>query len=148
MAKNALDYSREVEQGDETKLKATVTQDSRNTGVWPAAGAARVTEHADQDGVGSPVLYTVPAGKTLFLANVAMSTRLSAANNVGAILYVRDAGDVTVYFLRYHHYATAGQLATAQAFSPALEIAAGYDIVLTVGNANLRAWAFIAGWLE
>lgn len=117
-------------------------------GVWPARNSQRAITGGYQAGVGVTIIYTVPVGKLLFIASAYASSRNSAAAVAAGFSFVRNAADVYAYPLLYHYYTVAGQLSDSASFLPALEVPAGYDVVVQVTAAGIDARCNIFGWLE
>ena len=117
-------------------------------GVWPARNSTRVYESAFQEGVGTTIVYTVGAGKILFLASMFMCSRLTS-NTLQAIKgIVRDAGDTETARLINQNFAFAGHQTSGMAYSPAVEALAGYDVCVICEHADATGRLIIAGWLE
>jgi len=117
-------------------------------GIWPARDSVRVSPQGSVFAVGVTIIYTVPAGKLLFISGVNLGTGLSADANVRAFVAVRNAADVFQYGLIYHRFVKAGQLNSFPFFSPALEASAGWDAYLNSDSANLSSTCYMFGWLE
>ena len=117
-------------------------------GVWPAIGAERVNEHGTQLEGGTAVVYTVPGDKKFFLSSAILASRQNADADARVNALVRDAGDVTKFYLGAHVFTKAGQLSTSYNFFPALEIPAGYDVCVYCQLATQYGWYDIFGWLE
>ena len=117
-------------------------------GIWPAIGAVRVHASNMQTDAGTTIVYTVPAGKKLFIPNAEFSSRLAAGGANYSRGFVRDAADVQKYYICYQHFFMEGQLDTSFHFVPALEAAAGYDVCVFVNGAGLLSRLTIHGWLE
>jgi len=93
------------------------------------------------------IVYTVPAGKVLYLISVELGYRGIAAGR--SIIRVRDATDVTVVDMLYD-YLQDGSKGDAKTryFYPPLEIPAAYDIVIISTVAGLLIQGSIFGWVE
>jgi len=115
-------------------------------GVRPAHRGTQIA--ADNQGMaGFIIVYTVSAGKTLYLTDWSWAIEATGVGGTG-VLAVRDAGDVQLYTL------AGGALTVASAISKAcglffpIEIPADYDIFLWSSAATLNVRAFIHGWEE
>lgn len=117
-------------------------------GVWPARNAVRVNKRGSQVSVGTAIVYTVPAGKILFISSSVFTTRMSAVAGAGANMAVRDTDDVTDYYMVDHKYGSIYQQTTSQYYLPALEAAAGYDVTVFNSHAALQTAGIFCGWLE
>ena len=117
-------------------------------GVWPSANAVRVNATAVQAEGGIVTVYTVPADKKLFIASAFLGSRMSADGSAWSSLRLRDSGDNELYWIYVQLMDKAGQMATSQAFFPALEAAAGDYVYLHVPTAPIDARGIIHGWLE
>ncbi|KKL15112.1 hypothetical protein LCGC14_2508880 [marine sediment metagenome] len=117
-------------------------------GVWPAIDSTRVNKQAIQTGSGNSIVYTVPSGKILFISGCGLSTSLSSSAGVVAYCATRDDGDTTVDYLMFHQMEIAGQIATFQRYSPAIELLADWDMFVLTNGANIITRALIFGWLE
>lgn len=93
------------------------------------------------------IVYTVTAGKTLYLSQWVFSVRSNAAGFQGN-LYVRDADDLNPVYIAQIALGSAGHLCNSGNPNPAIEILAGYDVVVDSNNAGLGSWASIHGWEE
>lgn len=118
------------------------------SGVWPARNATRVNEWKVKEGDGLDILYTVAAGKKLFVASAWFATRLSADADARCSMFVRDVADDDAFVIVDHYYDIAGQQVCCPNYIPALEVAAGYDVCLYNNVAGLDSRGGIAGWLE
>lgn len=93
------------------------------------------------------LMYTVPAGKILFLYEALLATGSLVA--AGAGLMVRDDGDVFVRHLcKLQSAAVASFLADHFRCWPPYEIAAGYDVVVASGAAGLAVNGTFLAWVE
>jgi len=117
-------------------------------GVWPAIDAERVHASSFRDGLGSNIIYTPAAGKIYFITGLVMASRLAVAAECYTRVWVRDVADAEVYRICEQPYISAGSLITPMSFFPALEIAAGYDLVSYSSHADLDLRCFTFGWLE
>lgn len=100
-------------------------------GIWPARNSTRVNERAVNEAAGDVIVYTVPAGRKMYLSNLNMSAFLPENKESRARVTVRNEGDVLQYVAAEIRYGAAGQVALPCSFYPALELLAGWDIVLT-----------------
>lgn len=117
-------------------------------GIWPAIDSDRINKAGYRTTAGTTIIYTVPAGKRLFVPNVTMTTRHTAAGTAYPNVIVRNVADVTEIEVIHHYYTVAGQDTTTQSFQPALEAEAGWDVCLRIHTANTVARAYFFGWLE
>jgi len=117
-------------------------------GVWPERDATRVVEDVSQAGIGTAIIYTIAAGKRLFMSGFSHASRLSANGAYWSKLKVRDDNDTDVYTFNIHYFDIAGQMANGLFLSPALEVIEDYDVVLQSNHATLDTFATIFGWLE
>lgn len=102
--------------------------------------------HANGDAV--VVIYTVPAGKTLFLTYMSLGSRESVAADGLAALLVYTGVPAIWNYLIPHKYDLAGQMTSVVALSFPIEIPAGYTVRVLSNHANIDATAVIAGWVE
>lgn len=117
-------------------------------GIWPAVDAERKIIEQYQSGVGTVVMYTVGAGKLLFISTASLTTRCSGAAAHYVWIVIRNAGDVVQVHVITQYYSVADQITTVIHFTPALEVPAGYDITLDVGNGPFVSRAGVYGWEE
>lgn len=117
-------------------------------GIWPARDAVRINAEGWIIVAGTAVVYTVPAGKILFIASAYLTTRFTVEALEGGHSSVRNGADVHQYRLNRHDHFVPGQLVSSQNFSPALEAAADWDVIVTSTHNNLRVAALIFGWIE
>lgn len=117
-------------------------------GVWPDRNAVRVNESALQEGEGLTVIYEVPAEKKLYIGNSGLHARLDRIESAYARMYVRNAEEVTQYFIAYLLFDTMGQSNCHDQFKVALEAEAGWEVIISSGSDNVDANGFIFGWLE
>jgi len=99
-------------------------------------------------GSASTTIYTVPANKLFFLTNVTLQSRESAAAAGEADVAVYNGSSVLQYYIQRQFYDVAGHRDLSQQFIPALELPAGWYVVVTNNHANIDSAAFITGWLE
>jgi hypothetical protein len=96
---------------------------------------------------GTAIVYTVPAGKTLFLCSV-LHSYLGIAISESSV-GVRNAADVLQYLLSNILVATLTlSNVIALPFWPPVEIPALYDITVASPAALAYARACITGWVE
>ena len=117
-------------------------------GIWPDVDAVRVHASDFKSGVGQTIVYTVPAGKKLFIAN-ALQSSLETADAQGlASLSVQNQNNIFQYHISVHYFITADAFNTTFNFAVALEAAAGWDVYVESGHANIATRGTIHGWLE
>jgi len=91
------------------------------------------------------ILHTVTVGKTFYLVTVSAQQIFDSASYSG--MFVRDAADAKQYDLVYMFSALENQFfSTGLHFSPALEIPAGWDIVVESNNSAAKINGFISGY--
>lgn len=117
-------------------------------GVWPARNAERVHATDYQVAVAEKVLYTVPAGKILFISGVSVHGRRSAAGVGRSSFKVRDAADTDVYWIAAMYFSGIGHMNLGYPFTPALEAAAGYDVYAYLYDEDQYIRGIMHGWLE
>lgn len=117
-------------------------------GVWPDIDAVRVIDSAYQAGAGSLIIYTVPAGKILFVTSAFLAARYSGAANAWGAIGVRDALDAHQYWFAMVYIVGANSYNTPLSYFPAVEVPAGYDVYVRSGDALLDANGIINGWIE
>ena len=115
-------------------------------GSRPGHNGTQVLEHGSQTGVGTSVVYTVPAGVTLFLCAIQGGIYAPALDN----FFIQIFNAVPVLFRNLW-----GTAAVAANFSPysvsyfyPIEIPEAYSIRVKVGAAGNRIDATIHGWVE
>lgn len=92
------------------------------------------------------IVYTVTAGKTLFLHSYQLNISCGT-NNIAFNMYIRTDAAVTWHQVSYgKSYASKNNM-TCQSFNPPLEIPAEYQIMIQAG-ADLWAYCCIQGWEE
>lgn len=101
------------------------------SGIWPGRDAVRVHAREINDAAGDVILYTVPAGKKLYLPNLILSSYQPDDKEARARVWVRNDSDVLQYYVAEIRFGTAGQFVVPCHFVPALELLAGWDLVLT-----------------
>ncbi len=104
---------------------------------------AQVTKSANVAN-GAAVLYTVTAGKTLYLVNAFLAHSGAAAS--GARMEVRNGADTTQYSIIDLTHSGACHHASEQVFPVPLVLPAGWDIYFIASPGT--AYAFIHGWEE
>lgn len=117
-------------------------------GVWPEIDSVRITKNSQVVGSGTTIIYTVPAGKILLIGSAFISTYNSGAIAVNGNLSVRNVADVGQFSLSKHHYIAPGQFVTPLLFSPALEVLAGWDVIVSGNHVNMFTFGQFNGWLE
>jgi len=117
-------------------------------GIWPATGATRILKDNSQLGVGTAIVYTVPADTKLYLSGASLSSRQAVQDAATAGLGIRTAGDVHVNWLLYHWYYRIAEQCQSMAYLPAVGIPAGYDVYVNSDHANVAVRGIIRGWLE
>lgn len=100
------------------------------SGIWPARDAVRVHAREPNEAEGTVIVYTVPAEKKMYLSNLILSGYQSEAEDTRATVAVRNVGDVIQYYAAEVRLGAAGQLNVPCHFVPALELDAGWDVVL------------------
>lgn len=93
---------------------------------------------------GTTVLYTVPASTLFYLTDIIGNIRSSAAGE--GRIYVRDTGDVFLYPLLWIGALIGDGKFCCHSFNTALQIPAGYDIILTSNAANCTMYGSITGY--
>jgi hypothetical protein len=96
---------------------------------------------------GIAIVYTVTAGKTLYLCTVSKWVELVAVGI--SSVFLRNVADVFQYNLIYE-LTVAGVLIPHRSvtFWPPLEVPAGYDICVRSSVAGLTVGSFVFGWEE
>lgn len=117
-------------------------------GVWPPRDAVRVSTSLSQVGIGTGVLYTVPADKKLFIGTGILSSRLAVAGSRYARMHVVDHVAAMKYTICSHFYDVAGQMSNNMRFFPALELIAAWSVRIYSDHANIDCEGTIHGWLE
>lgn len=100
-------------------------------GVWPSIDATRARARGENENEGSVVVYTVPAGKKLYLSSVILNAYQPAANKARTQVVVNNAADVLQFYVAEIGFSVVGQISCPLIFVPALELAAGWKVVLT-----------------
>lgn len=117
-------------------------------GVWPDIDAVRVHASNFISGVGETIIYTVPAGKKLFIANALQSSLETADAQALAWLAVRNDDNIFQYYISLHYFIVTGAFNTTFNFKVALEADAGWDVYVASGHANVATRGTFHGWLE
>ncbi len=117
-------------------------------GIWPARNAERVYASEYNAGNATVLLYTVPVGKLLFLANAVLGISNDAAVPAVGYISTRDGADVLSEYIAVPKIFTVGQLFGIFSFIPAIEVPAGYDVIFTSNVVSLTGRFIIRGWLE
>lgn len=117
-------------------------------GIWPARNAARVNGTGTLSGLGNLVVYTVPAGKRLFISSLFMTIKSDVVQAVAFHAMVRDGDDNEQYRLMSSYMAIAGQDVGNMSYLPALELEAGWDVYITLNFDNSWVRIIFSGWLE
>lgn len=117
-------------------------------GVWPARNAVRIAKEATQVGVGSAIVYTVPADKIFFMTSPGLSCYNSAGAGNNSGLGVRNGADVHQYYLIFHYFSAQSQHSGFRRLFPAIEVPATFDVYVMSSNANVTALGSAFGWLE
>ena len=115
-------------------------------GTRPGHNGEQVIENNTANNA-TAIVYTVPAGKTLFLTTAVLAGFGTAAsiNNFGSIYdstpaQWREIGRLPVF--------ANGGTAYAASFNPPLEVPTGYTVRITSGVASCWAYLTIHGWVE
>jgi len=150
--------AQKVIQSDQALLKVTNTPDGETIqpisqgaaiqGIWPAEGSTRVNASDYQSGIGTTIIYTVPAGKKLFLASVLTTVRSIANGYYIGYIGVRDHNDAFQYWVHVSYFIIIGQVTEPQNFRPALEAGPSFDVYAYTNDANITVRGTIHGWLE
>lgn len=110
--------------------------------------AERIYKDNYQNGEGGQTIYTVPAGKKLFITTAWISARNSNTTSGEAYLQLRNASAQKIYMMACIRFDISGQGSMPQLFIPALEGLAGYDVRLDCTNAGIDARAGFTGYLQ
>jgi len=117
-------------------------------GVWPEKNATRINKSDYISGVGSKVIYTVPAGCKLFVSTAGLSSVQTAVETGGGYMEARNAADVHQYYFLNHSYCQIDQMNTFVNFCPAVELEAGWKVLVAGNIPGIIARGLIWGWLE
>ena len=119
---------------------------ARWVGIRPAHEGEQVTRY-DSMVNGTKVIYTVPAGKTLYLCNVAGGLTGAATGN--ACMALQSGGDNYYNLAQYRVQTAVGISAPfAVSFPIPIEVPAGDTIVLFSSAANLKIAGSFFGWIQ
>lgn len=116
-------------------------------GKWDATyqGVARTQIiMANQAIAGTVIIYTVPAGKKLYITTAYAAFSHTAADY--ALLATRNAADVYVYTIIQLSIVVAGNLGISHSFPMPLIVEPLYDVWFSVTNGN--GFGGITGWIE
>ena len=117
----------------------------RWVGIRPAHEGEQVTAY-DTAANQTKILYTVPAGKTLYLCNVAGGLTGAAAGN--ACMALQSGGDNYYILAQYRVQSAAGISAPfGVSFPIPIEVPAGDTIILYSSAANLIIYGSFFGWV-
>jgi len=115
-------------------------------GVRPAHNGTQVLE-TDVVVSGTKILYTVAAGKILYLTHAYLGVGLITAIGIG-YLWIRDSTPTNLYLLGVVRSITDTPSGPSfPCYWPPIEIPATYDIAV-IATANLEIHATIHGWVE
>ena len=118
----------------------------RWVGIRPAHEGEQVTGY-DFAANQTKVIYTVPAGKTLYLCNVAGGLAAVVVGN--ACMILRSGGDNYYILAQYRVQSAAGISAPfGVSFPIPIEVPAGDTIVLFSSAANLKIAGSFFGWVQ
>lgn len=114
--------------------------------VAPPPGLVHVSATDAQYQAGTKTVYVVPPGKTLFLFSVQAGVG-AFGDHVQSYAAVRNTAHVIQYYLfRTYSYARV-YFSINRFYSPAKEIPAGWDIILTC-QTGVEAGIVIDGWVK
>lgn len=135
--------------GEENQVKWRGVQPvSGIRGIWPSIDALRISKGAFRVGAGTTIVYTVPASKLLFISCASLTSRLTAVVACYTWAITRDVLDATDVHLLSAYFSIVDSKTVTLHYKPAIEVPAGYDVVIYVSNANLSTRVGIFGWLE
>lgn len=117
-------------------------------GVWPERNAAWVYGEKYQAGLGIGIVYTVPAGKILFISSAFLTSRKSTDSSKGGSLAIRGVGDVRLSYLFNHLYDLAGQQTSSLSYPVAIQAATGWDVYVDSTDDTVDLLGCIQGWIE
>ncbi len=117
-------------------------------GVWPARNATRVSAFGEAAGDTTISIYTVPAGKILFISSCQLSTRLSATESKYAMIYSRTEVDTTHIRIFRQNVRIPGTVSNQLGFFPALQLGPGYELLIVSNSNSIEAYGVAHGWLE
>lgn len=118
----------------------------RWVGIRPAHNGVQVVSIASASN-NVQILYTVPAGKVLYLVTDYLESYLTVAGR-SSILYITNSLDVLWYYLILHMTPNSGSFYDRITRFHPLEVPEGYKIKCStdiVGNGNNGG---IEGWVE
>ena len=119
---------------------------ARWVGIRPAHEGEQVVARSSHEN-STVVLYTVPAGRTLYLCGANLGVRATAAGYVLISIYT-DLGAVYWEFLYYGFPAAGGAGSYVFPFSPPLELPSGYTVKDVSSAPGLWTVGAIWGWVE
>jgi len=117
-------------------------------GVWPSIDAVRVVTGQYRTTAGTSIIYTPAAGKILFVSSVSMTTLNKVVQASQHNIRVRNVADVDQFYVMYHYMWLQESINQSQPFMPAIEVPAGYDVIMYQSAADMYCRSFIFGWLE
>lgn len=159
-----------VKQSDETKLNATVTQAAKDRTVTNATPAnlkneihqpstkedfkthgripSGATQVATASGAVNAVvtIYTVTAGKTLYLSQMTVTVMNDSGATQWYEVYINNASDVFQYVIISANDGNASITPACLSFNPPLEIPAGYKIKAATGHDDMYCNVFLHGY--
>lgn len=110
------------------------------------AGSIQVVESDERAGVGTTLVYTVTALKTLYLCSLGASDKNESGGSTRSHFFVANAADTEQYaFYRWRTLNNGGN-GLPLTFVPPLEIPAGYKIKIECFAADASANLFIFGY--
>lgn len=117
-------------------------------GVWPAIDSERIHTHSVRVVSGSIIVYTVPAGKKAFISNYALSVTNKVIQSGYGYMYVRNGASVFQYEFMIQYHEIVGAYVTTESFIPALEMSAGWEVILIQSENDMLTRGYVKGWLE
>lgn len=117
-------------------------------GVRPAHDGTQIVKVAWLGGAGNANIYTVPAGVTLFITYMMLSSRLDVAAAATAKIETIPVGEAGLRMIIEHLYDLAGHQITSVAFSFPIEVAATEPITLVNVGAGMDSRGLIHGWIQ
>lgn len=115
-------------------------------GSRPAHGGDQVIAYAVATN-NTTIVYTVPAGKTLYLKGFNIGC-LGGGAVTSHYLLIRNAADAVWKYLQYLPTAAAGCIGFTRDYSQPLEVPSGYDVCVYNNNGTAYTGACIDGWIE
>jgi len=94
------------------------------------------------------IVYTIPAGKVLFIDSAFLGIFNSSASANRVRLEIRDAADVYVSIILAAGCQASSGGQVSKCYPVAREVPAGYDIIIYSPAASVYATGGISGWLE